>query len=54
MDNRYIAILKARAVPFIVVNTKKFNVWVRQPLLAAELSDAKCNQIEYRAMMGKI
>ena len=29
----------------------RFNVWVRQPLLAAKLYDVECNQLEYRVMM---
>ena len=43
--------LKARAILIIIINTNKYNVWVRHPLLAAQLYDAECNQIEYRATM---
>ena len=45
------AIPKARAIPIIIINTNKYNVWVRQPLLASQLYDAECDQIEYRATM---
>ena len=51
--NQYVAIPKARAIPVIIINTNKYNIWVRQPLLAAELYDAECNQIEYRATMDQ-
>ena len=51
--NRCVAILKARAICIILNNTNRFNVWVRQPLLAAGLYDAECDQIEYRAKMDK-
>ena len=45
------AIPKARLIPVILINTNRYNVWIRQPLLAAELFDAECNEIEYRANM---
>ena len=35
----------------IIINTNKYNVWVRQPLLAAKLYDVECDSIEYRATM---
>ena len=35
----------------IIINTNRYNVWVRQLLLAAELFDAGCDEIEYRATM---
>ena len=47
-----VAIPRARPIPIIIINTNKFNVWVRQPFLAAKLYDAECDQIEYRATMG--
>ena len=49
--NWCVAIPKARAILIIIINTNKFNVWVRQPLLAAKLYDAEYVQIEYRATM---
>ena len=49
--NWCVAIPKARAKPIIIINTNKFNVWVRLPLLAVELYDTECNQIEYRTTM---
>ena len=48
-----IAIPKARTIPIIIINTNKFNVWVRQPLLAAKLYDAECDQREYSATMDQ-
>ena len=35
----------------IIINTNRYNVWVRQPLLAAELFDVECDEIEYRVTM---
>ena len=49
--NQCVAIQKARAIPIIIVNINKYNVWVTQPLLAAKLYDVECNQIAYRATM---
>ena len=40
--NWCMAILKARTIPMIIINFKRNNVWVRQPLLAAELYDEPC------------
>ena len=51
--NWCMAITKARAIPIIIIHTNKYNVWVRQPLLAAELYDAECDQIEYMATMNQ-
>ena len=42
------AIQEARVIPITIINTNKFNIWVRQSLLAAQLYDAGCDQIEYR------
>ena len=51
--NQCMAILKARAMPVIIINTNRYNVWVRQPLLAAKLFDVECDEIEYRAAMDQ-
>ena len=53
--NRCIAIPKSRAVPIILVNTSKFNEWVRQPLLAAELYGMDYKQIKkiWQQWIGK-
>ena len=51
--NWCVAIPKARTIPVIIINTNRYNVWVRQPLLAAELFDAECNEIEYRSTMDQ-
>ena len=34
------------------INTNRYNVWIRQPLLAAELFDTECNEIDYRATLN--
>ena len=44
---------KARTIPVIFINTNRYNVWIRQPLLAAKLFDAECDEIEYRANMNQ-
>ena len=36
---------KARSIPVILINTNRFNVWIRQPLLAAKLFDVDCNKM---------
>ena len=51
--NQYMAILKARTIPVIIINTKTHNVWVRQPLLASKIYAVECNSIEYRATMDR-
>ena len=45
------AIPKARTIPTIIINTNKYNVSVIQPLLEADLYNAECKGIEYRAAM---
>ena len=47
MINQCMAILKARNIPVIIVNTSRYNVCVRQPLLAAKLFDVECNKIDW-------
>ena len=46
------AIPKAISIPVILINTNRYNVWIRQPLLAAELFDVECDEMEYRANMN--
>ena len=50
--NQCVAIPKARSIPVILINTNRYNVWIRQPLFAAKLFDAECNEMEYRANMN--
>ena len=47
--NRCMATPKVRSIPVILIKTNRYNVWIRQPLLAAKLFNAECNEIEYRA-----
>ena len=52
--NRCMATTKARSVPVILVNTSRQNVWIRQPLLAAELFGTdQVKEIEHRADMER-
>ena len=50
--NQCMAIPKPRTIPVIIINTNRYNVWTRQPLLAAELFHEECNENEYRANMN--
>ena len=47
--NRCVAKVKSRSVPVILINTTKQNVWLQQPLLAAELYDVEYHPIEHWA-----
>ena len=51
--NRCMATPKARSIPVILIDTNRYNVWIRQPLLAAELFDMECDEIAYRANMSQ-
>ena len=52
--NRCVATTKARSVPVILVNTNQQNVWIWQPLLAAELFGTnQVEEIEHRADMER-
>ena len=50
--NQCVAIPKGRTIPMVTINTNRYKEWVRQPLLAAELYDAECTEIEYRPTGG--
>ena len=47
--NRCVASVKSRSVPVILINTTKQNVWLWQPLLAAELYTAEYHPVEHWA-----
>ena len=49
--NRCVAKVKSRSVPVILINTTKWNVWLWQPLLAADLYTAEYHPVEHRANM---
>ena len=52
--NRCVATTKARSVPVILVNTNQQNVWIWQPLLAAELFGTdQVEEIKHRADMER-
>ena len=52
--NKCVATTKARIVPVILVNTNRQNLWIQQPLLAAELFSAdEVEKIEHRANMER-
>ena len=46
------AVPKARTIPVIIINTNRYNVWIRQPLLAAKVFDVECDEMEYRSDMN--
>ena len=50
--NRCMAKPKARSILVVLINTNRYNVWIRQPLLAAKLVDVECNEIEYKANLS--
>ena len=43
--NQCVTMPKARSIPVIIINTNRYNVWIKQPLLAAKLFDAECDEI---------
>ena len=47
--NRCVATVKSRSMPVILINTTKQNVWLWQPLLAAELYTAEYHPVEHWA-----
>ena len=49
--NRCVAKVKSRSMPVILINTTKQNVWLWQPLLAAELYPVEYHPVEYWADM---
>ena len=51
--SRCMATTKTRAVPIILTNTIKQNIWLWQPLLAAKLYTAEYHQVEHRANMER-
>ena len=51
--NRCMATTKARAMPIILINTTKQNIWLCQSLLATELFTVECHQVEHRANMER-
>ena len=51
--NWCVVIPKATLIHVILINTNRYYVWIRQHFLAAELFDAKCDEIEYRANMNQ-
>ena len=48
MVNRCVATVKSRSVPVVLINTTKQNVWLWQPLLAAELYTVEYHPVEHR------
>ena len=52
MVNQCVSVPKARIISVIIINTNRYNVWIRQPLLAAKLFDVECDEIEYRSNMN--
>ena len=46
--NRCVATVKSRSVPMVLINTTKQNVWLLQPLLAAELYTVEYHPVEHQ------
>ena len=49
--NRCVAKTETRSVPIILINTNKQNIWLWQPLLAAELLTVEYHQVDNRDNM---
>ena len=47
--NRCVATVKSWSMPVILINTTKKNVWLQQPLLAAELYSVEYHPVEHWA-----
>ena len=43
---------KSRLIPMILINTNSYNVWIRQPLLAAKLYDVDYHPWEYETTVN--
>ena len=44
---------KSRLVPMILISTNSYNVWIRQPLLVAELYDVDYHPWEYETTVNQ-
>ena len=53
LNRNYVCPDKSRQVPVILVNTNQYNVWIRQPLLAAELFDASIVPWDHEVLMSR-
>ena len=51
--NRYLAYPKAKMVAVILVNMNSKNIWIRQPLVAAEDFEVEYHSLEYDASLDK-
>ena len=43
---------KSKRVPIVLVNTNLYNVWIRQPLLAADMVEAEDCPWDYQLVMS--
>ena len=48
--NGSLASSNSRTLPIMLINPNSYNVWLRQPLLVAELYDTECYPWEYKAV----
>ena len=44
---------KSKRVPVVIVNTNSYNVWIRQPLLAADMVEAEDCPWDYQPVMSR-
>ena len=49
----YVQPIKSNLVPVTLINTNDHNVWIRQPLFAAELYEVKELQLEHETVFVK-
>ena len=52
LNRDYVRPGRSKQVPVILVNTNRYNVWIRQPLLAAELYEASTIPWDYEVIMS--
>ena len=53
VNHTYINPTKAKQVSVILLNTNSYNVWIRQPLYAATISDVKLKDWDYEPIITK-
>ena len=53
INHTYVNPTKAKQVSVILLNTKSYNVWIRQPLYAATIWDVKLKEWDYEPIITK-
>ena len=53
VNHTYVSPTKSRQVSVILLNTNTYNVWIRQPLYAANIWDVELKDWEYKPIFTK-